>query len=426
MTEELKSPRLSVVRPSVDEIINGMVEGRDLFTDEQLEDVFLELGQLWIESKIKYQRRRNELQPWFGCTKEAIDDEVKKWVERNRLPALPQPDDDDPVAALVAITKHEAVLWHNAIRDGYATFLRDGHVENHKIDSEDFEHWLSDKYGETHQREINGNPEPTFPPKQILKEAIWQIQGYAKRGAERKPKIRITEYQGELWIDLGRPDWLAVVINDDDWRFEERMQAPLVRGDGMLPLPIPERGGDIQDLRQFVNIRDDAFPLFCGNIQTMFYPFGNYLTTLLGGPPGSAKTTITRIMRLFVDPDEMDTRAIAGERNLYHGASLTHVMAFENVSELSLEMSNAICRLNTGTAYGERKYWTQGREFRLKLHSPVIINGIPPNIAEQPDLLDRIISFRCDYLGDKVRSEETLKRKFNDMYPKLLGCFTLV
>jgi hypothetical protein len=112
---------------------------------------------------------------------------------------------------------------------------------------------------------------------------------------------------------------------------------------------------------------------------------------------------------------------MASVRDLYHGASLTHLIAFENVSSLPQGMSDALCQLNTGAAYGERKYYTQGSEFRLKLKCPVIINGIPPNIAKQPDLLDRTITFRCDYLGDKVRSEEALKRKFNEMLPKLFG-----
>jgi hypothetical protein len=66
-------------------------------------------------------------------------------------------------------------------------------------------------------------------------------------------------------------------------------------------------------------------------------------------------------------------------------------------------------------------HYTQGREFLLRLHCPVIINGIPTNIAEQPDLIDRIITFRCDYLGDKVRSDDTFWRKFDLAKPMLFG-----
>ena len=193
MTEELKSPHQSVVRPSVDEIIDGMVEGRDFFTDEQQEEVFVELGQLYIESQIKYERRRKELKPWFGCTLDAIDNEVQKWVERNRLPALPQPADDD-VSELVAIGMgDDVVLWRNTRRKGYVSFNRDGHIENHEIESEDFEDFLSDEYGKKHEREINGKVVPCYPKSEDLKRAIRQLQAHARRKEEQEPRIRIKE-----------------------------------------------------------------------------------------------------------------------------------------------------------------------------------------------------------------------------------------
>jgi len=77
--------------------------------------------------------------------------------------------------------------------------------------------------------------------------------------------------------------------------------------------------------------------------------------------------------------------------------------------------------LNTGTAYAERQYYTQGKEFMIWVHCPVIINGIPANLADQPDLIDRIITFRFDYLGDKVRSEKVFWHNFDLAAPGLFG-----
>src|SRR6516165_6122768 len=44
--------------------------------------------------------------------------------------------------------------------------------------------------------------------------------------------------------------------------------------------------------------------------------FGDYLTTFLVGPPGSGKTTATRVLRALTDPNEIDTRRAASVRDL--------------------------------------------------------------------------------------------------------------
>jgi hypothetical protein len=327
---------------------------------------------------------------------------------------------------LVAIGKRET-LWRYG-RVGYASFQRDGHIENYRVLSPEFEDFLADKYGELHQREINGDLAPCYPDDEHLKKAIHRIEAFARRSPERKPRIRVTEFEGELWIDLGTPDWSAIVINAKGRRIEPEMRAPLIRGAGMRPLPIPveEGDGDIQELRPFVNLRvgeegDVTFVLLCGAMAAMLSPFANYLTHLLSGPPNSAKSSMTRIMRALTDPHEIESRFLAKPRDLKHGAENTHVIGIENMRHLNEEWSNLICVLNTGAGYGERKLYAQGEEHRAYLHCPVIINGIPANIVDQPDLLDRIITFRFDFLGDKVRSDEGLKRKFTAAAPRLFG-----
>jgi hypothetical protein len=72
---------------AVDKIIeqktlDGEIEGIDFFTEEEQQAALAELAELRRSSQIAYERRRNELQPWFGCTKEAINAEVKLIIEQ--------------------------------------------------------------------------------------------------------------------------------------------------------------------------------------------------------------------------------------------------------------------------------------------------------------------------------------------------------
>jgi len=227
------------------------IAGVDFFNKEERAKILERLADLYIEDRIEYEIQRNKLQDWFGSGTRAIDHEVKLVVERRAAEAKAEAGP----TGLMALAA--TVLWHDGKRDCYVTFGRDGHLENHELLSDDFEDWLADKWGETHQQEINGNLEPCYPTDEDLKKAI-RHQAYARRADKRDPKFRVVEFEHEVWIDLGTPHWKAVVVNGDDWRFEERMRAPLVRGPGTAPLPIPVKGCDIQELQRFVNLQEDS------------------------------------------------------------------------------------------------------------------------------------------------------------------------
>src|SRR5262249_34934043 len=85
------------------------------------------------------------------------------------------------------------------------------------------------------------------------------------------------------------------------------------------------------------------------------------------------------------------------------------------------DLSDTICALNTATGASERKYYNQGIEWSVRTKNPVIINGIPSNLATRSDLLERTVTFVFDYLGDRVRSDDVFWRKFNEAAPRIFG-----
>jgi hypothetical protein len=196
---------------------------------------------------------------------------------------------------LIAIAKRNAELWRSPLGSGYATFKRDGHTEHHAVGSREFKDWIADKYGEKHQIEIDGELVPEYPKQADQKEAQYAIEAHARRGNEKQPKIRVTAFDSNLWIDLGEPEWRGVLVNADGWHIAPQLVPPLVRVKGIRALPLPQRGGRIDELREFVNLNDNDFVLFCGNVAMMYNVFGNYMTTILCGPPGSGKSTVTRL-----------------------------------------------------------------------------------------------------------------------------------
>ena len=387
MTEPNQKPyRASVDLSAIEKIVRqkikeGQIPGIEHLTEEQRAAI-VELCALYVHAPIRYAIRLKELKPTFGgIAIPHIERQVKKIVE-TELPAQVNLDTDDAIVEeLIRIAKREADLWHNEYKFGYATVERDGHIENLEVKKQDFQHFLIDKFGAEWQEEIDGVMQLKYPPERCVKQALYHIENHARQGDERDPRIRVAAYGGELWIDLGTADWSAIVVNANGWRPEPRMRAPLIRGAGMKALPSPQRDGDIRVLRkEFINLRGDAAEvLFCGMMTAILNPFGNHLTQILCGPPGSGKTTATRLIRCLTDPNKSDTRQLALVRDLMHGAANTHVIALENVSEISDDLSDTICRLNTGLAYSERKYYAQGIEWSISAKLPVIINGIGEN-----------------------------------------------
>jgi hypothetical protein len=78
-------------------------------------------------------------------------------------------------------------------------------------------------------------------------------------GPERAIHIRVAQHEGRIYLDLADYRWQAVEIGPDGWRIITHPPVRFRRAAGMLPLPMPERGGSIETLGSFLNIqsRDD-------------------------------------------------------------------------------------------------------------------------------------------------------------------------
>ena len=98
-----------------------------------------------------------------------------------------------------------------------------------------------------------------------------------------------------------------------------------IRSASALPLPVPERGGDINELKAFLNVRDlDSFILAARYIIARLQPSGPYPILVLTGTEGSAKSTFTRIVRGLIDPNRAPIRALPrDEANLSAQTTLT-------------------------------------------------------------------------------------------------------
>jgi hypothetical protein len=78
------------------------------------------------------------------------------------------------------------------------------------------------------------------------------------RDQEEPVGLRVAECDGRLYLDLCDRERRAVEVGPDGWRVIDNPPVRFWRAPGMLPLPAPERGGSIDCLRQFLNVRTGA------------------------------------------------------------------------------------------------------------------------------------------------------------------------
>ena len=228
-------------------------------------------------------------------------------------------------------------------------------------------------------------------------------------------------------FDLCDEAWRVVEITPDAWHIIEAAKAPVLftRRGGMLALPEPVQGGDLAELREFINCKesqdDDSWALVTGRLAMCFHARGPYPILSVGGEQGSGKSTVSRMLQCLVDPNAGDLRGIPkDERDLMIAANNCRLLAYDNLSGVSLEISDRLCRLSTGAGFGTRTLHTNDEETIFAARRPILVNGISD--IHYPDFLDRNVSIYLRQFSDEGRrDEEKLWADFASARPRILG-----
>jgi len=318
-------------------------------------------------------------------------------------------------------------LFRTPDKTAYADLIIDGHRETWEVRSQEFRH----AYIRYLERELNRALASDTPLQALLFKSAQRkaainaaIEDFENRAIcasiKRDVRVRVADHQGEIYVDLCNDGWEAVRITAAGWSVVDAPPVRFVRTDGMLSLPYPERGGKVEALRPFLNAADADFPLAVAHLLAYLRPRGPYPILDVLGPPGAAKTSLMRRLRRLVDPHVVETTPPpASGEDLFIAARNSHVQAFENVSSLSVKMSDHYCRLATGGGMRTRRRFTNTRETLFRGARPIMIEGIA-DIMKRPDILDRATVFEVQRLVDYA-SEEEQDLDFDRQRPAILG-----
>lgn len=306
-------------------------------------------------------------------------------------------------------------LWHAPGGETFATMPVNGHRENWPIQSREFRRWLAAR-----SYEATGSA----PGTQALEEALRvQEARAASEGLEQAPWRRTGWRNGKHYIDLCDATWRAVEIGADAWRVLAGHDLPFVRSPRMRPLCEPEAGYDIAELRPFANVAtEDDFYLLVAWVLAAMRHKGPYPVLILNGEQGSGKSELSRFLRDLVDPS---SPAVQGppkdEQGLIVSAQNGHLIALDNISHIDGMISDALCRLSTGSGFAVRALHTDKDENIFEGARPILLNGIPA-FAERPDLSERSIVVRLLSVEEhQRRAVAEMNEAWTLARPRILG-----
>ena len=306
-------------------------------------------------------------------------------------------------------------FWHSG-NNAFVTFKVGNHRENWPVDSQTFRLRLTEITFNTTGRTLSDT---------ASKELISTLKAKARfSGPEYPANYRVGKHKGCIFIDLGDDSWTSIEVNSEGWRIVKKSPIRFWRTEHSRGLPIPDKGSGIEIFLKYLNVssQNDLLLILSFMAQALLPP-GPYPVLSISGEQGSAKSTAARFIVSLVDPKAAPLRPMPGnERDLMIDASQSMLLAFDNISNVKTDMSDALCRLSSGGGFSTRKLYKNSDLMVFEAQRPVVLTGINET-ARRGDLVDRSVSIKLNRIVPEKRlSESALNESLISDMPKIFGC----
>jgi hypothetical protein len=311
--------------------------------------------------------------------------------------------------------KNSFELWHTANNDAYITVPVNNHKEHYKLSSKSraIRIWLgrigSDFMGKT----VGGS---------TIKDVINVLEGKAiYDGKEYELHIRKAQYDNKIYVDVGDPAWNVIEISRDGWKIIKECNVKFKRSKNMLPLPMPERGGEIDDLRGLINASsEENWILTLAWLTQAFWCQGPYAHLYLRGPQGTLKSYMMAVLKTISDPSTAIKRTLTdSKQDMAIAIGSESITSFDNLSGMSKIIADLFCIASTGGVFASRALYTDNEEAVSYIKGVIIMNGID-DLGQRGDLVDRTIVLDLEK-AETRKTEKEIDAEINEKKAKLLG-----
>jgi hypothetical protein len=304
--------------------------------------------------------------------------------------------------------------FHTPDGTAYVDIHVDGHRETWPVRSPGFRRHV--RYQFFKQTEASASDA-------LIRDIVGQLEAEAQfKGPQRQVHLRVGQHRGRIYVDLADHQWRIVEVTPDGWQIVTDAPVRFRREPGMLALPVPQKGRDVNELASFLNVGESDFILIVSWLLAALRGAGPYPVLAICGEHGSSKSTLTKMLRALIDPDVAPIRSLPrSEQDLFVSANDNFMLPFDNISSLPPSLSDALCRLATGGAFASRRFFKNTGEIAIQAVRPVMLNGIS-HVIERADLADRTIFVALEPIADgRRRPEAEILAAFERTRPGIFG-----
>lgn len=322
---------------------------------------------------------------------------------------------DTVALRLINLAGENAEFLHDNLNEPFAKIRRNGHSEIWPMKSRMFERWIAKIGFENLKKAVS--------PEQ-MRTALLNLQACAVfKGAQVKLHNRVAPENNGMIYDLTNGNWQAVRISKEGWEIVNEPPILFKRYQHQLPQVTPVHGGDLSLLRPFVNVPTEKdWLLIQVYLVASFLPDIPHPVLNVFGLQGSAKSFLLRTLGSLIDPSAIETLPPPHDINQAIQIFSHHwYLPMDNLSYITQELSDLLCRAVTGQGTSKRELYTDDDDVIYSFKRVIAINGIN-NVANNPDLLDRSLSIELERIPKEERkTEEELLGNFEAAKAKILG-----
>jgi hypothetical protein len=225
-------------------------------------------------------------------------------------------------------------------------------------------------------------------------------------------------------IDLGTADGKCVVVAGGKWSIEKRPPDGILfrRTTVTSAMPMPRRGGNLTRLRSMFALNQEAWNLVRAWLILAWLEDIPVPVLGLLGPNGAGKSYLAQAMVKLVDPAPALLRRLPSQRRdwpiIVNGS---RVLALDNISRMSLDVSDDISSAVTGAGTQNRALYTDEDQVVFNYRRAFILTSIDPG-AMQGDFAERLMVVNLPPMSeDRRRGERDMDSKIDRMMPSLLA-----